>query len=90
GGGNWKLNLAEDHPVRIRLAGRDIVARPELIGDVDEVERLLELMTKANPRVAMFVGVPRGPDGRLDRARLEAAVRHGFRIVRWHLEDAAR
>ncbi|HWF34708.1 MAG TPA: nitroreductase/quinone reductase family protein, partial [Solirubrobacteraceae bacterium] len=43
GGGNWKLNLAEDHPVRIRLAGRDIVARPELIGDVDEVERLLEL-----------------------------------------------
>jgi hypothetical protein len=28
----------------------------------------------------------KGPDGRLDRGRLETAVRYGFRIVRWNLE----
>jgi hypothetical protein len=36
-------------------------------------------------RVKLFVGIPRGPEGRLDRAKLENAVRYGFRIVRWHL-----
>jgi hypothetical protein len=86
GGGNWKLNLVEGQPVPIRLAGRDVLARPEIISDIDAIERVLETMIKANPRVALFVGVPKGPDGRLNRARLETAVRHGFRIVRWHLD----
>jgi hypothetical protein len=44
-------------------------------------------MTAANPRVGSFVGVPKGPDGRLDRARLETAVKYGFRVVRWHLDE---
>jgi F420H(2)-dependent quinone reductase len=84
GGGNWKLNLAAGVPVRIRLRGKDIAATPELISDVDEVDRLLVVMTAANSRAASFIGVPRGPDGHFDRAGLEAAVRYGFRIVRWH------
>src|SRR5262249_35272909 len=29
GGGKWKLNLREDQPVRIRLRGQDVFARPE-------------------------------------------------------------
>jgi hypothetical protein len=33
------------------------------------------------------VAIPKGPDGRLDRARLETAVKHGFRVVRWHLDE---
>jgi hypothetical protein len=44
-------------------------------------------MTDANPRVRSLVGIPTGPDGRLDRTRLDAAVKHGFRIVRWHLVE---
>jgi deazaflavin-dependent oxidoreductase (nitroreductase family) len=87
GGGRWTLNLREDRPVRIRLRGREALARPELVGDVEEIERLLAVMSAANPSVGAFVGVPKGPDGRLDRARLRTAVRHGFRIVRWHLEE---
>lgn len=86
GGGKWKLNLRNDVPVRVRLRGRDVLARPELIRDVDEVERLLAVMGAANPSVYRFVGIPRGSDGRLDRASLEAAVKYGFRIVRWHLD----
>jgi hypothetical protein len=84
GGGNWKLNLDEAVPVRIRLAGRDIMATPEVVGRADEVDKLLTVMAAANPAAARFAGIARGPDGRFDRAALENALRHGFRIVRWH------
>ena len=40
-GGRWKPNLREGENSRIRLAGRDRLARPELIRQVDQVERLL-------------------------------------------------
>jgi len=87
GGGKWKLNLREDQPVRIRLRGRDRFARPELVQDPDEIERLLAVMTAANPGVSAWVGIPKGPDGQLDRGRLETAINYGFRIVRWHLGE---
>jgi deazaflavin-dependent oxidoreductase (nitroreductase family) len=87
GGGNWKWNLQDGKPVRIRLRGKDVLARPELIQDTNEIERLLAVMTAANPSVKAFVGIPKGPDGRLDQNRLETAVRYGFRIVRWHLAE---
>src|SRR6266545_4191267 len=76
-------------PMRVLLRGRDALARPELIKDPDEIERLLAVMAAANPSVNAFVGIPKGPDGRLDRGRLETAVRYGFRIVRWQLEEQA-
>lgn len=87
GGGNWKLNLEAGRPVRLRIGGRDVQARPELIRDIDEVERLLDVMMQANPAVARFTGVGRAPDGRLDRERLRRAVGYGFRIVRWQLDE---
>jgi len=86
GGGNWKLNLADGRPERIRLGGKDVLARPEIVSDAGEIERLLAVMTAANPMAGRFVAIPTGPDGRLDRARLDAAVRYGFRIIRWHLD----
>jgi deazaflavin-dependent oxidoreductase (nitroreductase family) len=86
GGGKWKLNLREDQPVQIRLDGHDVSARPELVKDPDEIERLIGIMTAVNPTVGAFVGIPKQPDGRLDHGRLETAVKYGFRIVRWHLE----
>jgi F420H(2)-dependent quinone reductase len=89
GGGKWKWNLQGGQPVRIRLRGRDVLARPELVKDPDEIERLLAVMTDANPGVNAFVGIPKGADGRLDRDRLQAAVQYGFRIVRWHLLGGA-
>jgi hypothetical protein len=89
GGGRWKWNLREGQPVRIRLRGRDVLARPELIKDPDEIERLLAVMAAANSSVNAFVGIPKEPDGRLDRGRLETAVSYGFRIVRWQLEEEA-
>jgi hypothetical protein len=91
GGGKWKWNLQGGQLVRIRLRGRDVLARPELVKDPDEIERLLAVMSAANASVNAFVGIPKGADGRLDRNRLETAVRYGFRIVSWHIgEDAQR
>ena len=88
GGGNWKLNLADGRPERIRLRGKELLARPEIVSDAQEIEGLLGVMTAANPMAGRFVAIPKGPDGRLDRARLDAAVQYGFRIIRWHLDDA--
>lgn len=84
GGGKWTLNLREGQPVRLRLRGRDVSATPEIIGDAAEVERLLRTMVSANSSVASFVPVV-GPGGQIDRDRVEAAVRYGFRIIRWRL-----
>src|SRR5262245_36809447 len=83
-GGRWRLNLREGEPVRIRLGGRDVRARPEFVRDADAVERLLRRMAAVNPRVTSFVPLA-GADGGIDRAKLEGAVAHGFAIIRWHL-----
>jgi hypothetical protein len=64
-----------------------VLARPEIISDPDEAERLLGIMTAASPMAARFIAIPRGPDGRFDRDRLKAATRFGFRIIRWHLNE---
>jgi hypothetical protein len=86
GGGNWKLNLHPDEPVRRRLRGGDATARPEFVAEPAEVERLLEVMASANPRVRSFVGIDQDPDGGLDRDQLQTALQYGFRVVRWHLD----
>ena len=85
GGGRWTLNLAGGRPVRIRLRGRDLLATGELVTDAAEVEQLLGVITRENPRAARFIPIPRRPDGRLEPDALDAALRHGFGIVRWHV-----
>jgi hypothetical protein len=89
GGGNWKRNLREDEPIRIRLKGHDIAARPEFVRDPAGVERLLHTMMAANPRMTSFVPFV-GRDGRIDPGGLAAGLVHGFCIVRWHLEGRWR
>ena len=42
------------------------------------------MMTK-NPRLASFVPFVES-DGTIDRTKLEAALGHGFCVVRWHLD----
>jgi deazaflavin-dependent oxidoreductase (nitroreductase family) len=86
GGGQWTRNLRDGAPVKIRLRGRDLTARPELVRGPDEIEQLLSVMTTRNPGLRRFVRIPQGPDGRLDRTSLNAAIQYGFRIVRWHLD----
>jgi hypothetical protein len=85
GGGNWKLNLEAGRAERIRLKGRDVTARPDLIDNVDEIDSALMTMTAINPRTASFIPIARQDDGHFDRDGLTIAVAQGFRIVRWHL-----
>jgi hypothetical protein len=85
GGGRWKLNLSEAEPITVRLRARDVLARPEFVRDRDEVERLLGRMVAANPRIASFIPFIERDRG-IDRDMLQAAIDHGFSIIRWHLE----
>jgi F420H(2)-dependent quinone reductase len=87
GGGKWKLNLQQGRPEKIRLRGQIVLARPDLVADIDEIDSLLAVMTAANPRVAGFIPILRHSDGHFDQGQLQVAVEHGFRIVRWHLEQ---
>jgi hypothetical protein len=89
GGGRWKLNLVEGQPTHVRLGGRDLSVRPELVRDPAEIDRLLAVMSSENPMVGRFVPIPKGADGHYDRARIDVATRHGFRIVRWTPDDTA-
>lgn len=85
GGGRWTLNLTGGRPVSLRLRGRNLAARAELVTDAAQVERLLGVITEKNPRAARFIPIPRRADGRLDPDVLGAALRNGFCIVRWHV-----
>jgi hypothetical protein len=89
GGGRWKLNLVEGQPTHVRLRGRDIPLRPELVRDPAEVDRLLGIMSAKNRMVGRFVPIPKRADGHYDRDRLDLAIRHGFCIVRWSPDDSA-
>jgi hypothetical protein len=89
GGGKWTLNLAGGRPVRLRLHGRTVPARADLVSEPAEVERLLGVIAADNPRAMRFLPIPRRADGRLDPDVLAAALAHGFRIVRWHLETSS-
>jgi hypothetical protein len=43
------------------MAGKDVLARPEIVDDGDQIERLLAVMTAANPMVGRQVRVPGHP-----------------------------
>lgn len=88
GGGRWTLNLKNGRQVRLRLRGRDVAAHADLVADPAEVERLLGVIAAGNPRAMRYIPIPRRDDGRLDPEALAAAIGHGFRIVRWHLDAA--
>ena len=84
GGGNWTLSLATGTPVVARIAGKNVTLRPELVADPSEIDALLQRMAERNPALVRFVPLPRDPDGHFQATTLQAAVQHGFRIVRWH------
>src|SRR6201996_8134158 len=86
GGGRWTLNLKNGREVTLLLRGRKLRAHADLVSDPAEVERLLGVIAKGNPRATRFIPLPRRPDGTLEPEPLAAAISHGFRIVRWHLD----
>ena len=75
GGGRWKLNLVDGEPTHVRLRGRDISLRPELVRHPVEVDRLLGVMSATNPTVGRFVPIPKQADGHYDRSRTSAGSR---------------
>ena len=85
GGGRWTDNLRDGEPVPVRLRGRDVVARPDLVRDPDEADRLLRRMFERSRSVARFIPFME-PDGTIDRSKLETALNFGFCVVRWRVD----
>ena len=44
------------------------------------------MISAANPGARRFIAIPTDAHGRFDEARLQVAIDHGFRIVRWRPE----
>jgi deazaflavin-dependent oxidoreductase (nitroreductase family) len=86
GGGQWTRNLRDGEAVPLRLRGRPHVGRPELVSDRQEVEQLLRRMLAGNRQLGRFIPFI-GRDGTIDETALTVAVEHGFRIVRWRLDE---
>ncbi len=86
GGGRWVRNLTDGLPVHIQLRGRKVLAVPELISDPGQLQEALGAFSAANPFAARFIPLLSGGGAKPRREALEAAARHGFRMVRWHLE----
>ena len=84
GGGRWTDNLRDGEPVPVRLRGRQVQARPELVREPDEADRLLRRMFERSRSVARFIPFMEA-DGTIDRSKLETALRFGFCVVRWRL-----
>jgi len=70
--------LIDGSPISIRLGGQQLIARPELVRDIDFVDALLEVIVAATAMVGGFVAIPRDARGRVDRTRLNAAIEHVF------------
>ena len=73
--------------MKLRIRGHDLFARPELVAEAEEIDRLLSIILAANPRARSFVRIPMAGQGHLDREKLQTAVKYGFRIVRRHLSE---
>lgn len=84
GGGNWTRSLAAGQRAVVRIGGRRVHLRPELVSDPGEVNSLLTTMSELNPALTRFVPLPRAADGGFDPEPLRAAIAHGFCVVRWH------
>jgi hypothetical protein len=85
GGGNWTRNLDPENPVVLRLEGRKVWARPDLVRAEAEVKTLLGRMLASNRRLASFVPFVER-DGTVDPAKLHIALQRGFCIVRWQIQ----
>jgi hypothetical protein len=70
GGGRWKLNLVDGRPEHARINREDLILRPELVRDPDEVERLLGVMSAKNKMTERFGGLRKDAAGHYDRDRL--------------------
>lgn len=87
GGAPWWKNLQNGEPVRLRLRGKESLARPEVVRESDEVARLLQVILPRNPMLGRFMGLELDSAGRIDSNQLEQARSRGLALVRLRLGD---
>lgn len=84
----WQKNLAGGAQVELRLRGRDVAGRSEVIADEGAFAEALAAMLAIDPGYGRFFGVAVGADGRPDAGQVRAAFGRGLRIVRVTLDGS--
>ena len=77
----WWKNLAGGAPVLLRLRGRDMGCRAELVSDEAVVARGLTIFLLKYPKTANRYGVSPDAEGRPDPADVAAAARGGGAVM---------
>lgn len=82
----WQRNLAGGAPVSVRLRGRTLTGRSEVLAEEPALTEALSSMLAQEPGYGRFFGVSVGPDGRPVPEEVRRARERGLRVVRVRLD----
>ncbi len=71
----WWRNLRGGGSVSLRLCGRLVQKAARVVEPQAEVAQALAQLVEAAPGYARYLGITRGPDGRLDASALQDSAR---------------
>lgn len=80
--GRWYKNLVGGAPLRVRLGGRWLAARGDVIADVEGMRAAYRQFLPLAPHYVRILGVRLDAHGEPDREDVEAAQRDGHVVVR--------
>jgi deazaflavin-dependent oxidoreductase (nitroreductase family) len=80
--GTWTRNLGGGALARVRVRGRELPVRAEVVTDPDRAAPLYKIVIARNPVHGRFAGIDLDEHGELDLGQLRAAFRRGIVLVR--------
>ncbi len=83
----WQRNLTGGAPVTLRLRGRTLRGRSELLREEPALSEAVASMLAGDPGVGRFFGVSLDPDGRPNADQVRAARERGLGVVRIRLDE---
>jgi deazaflavin-dependent oxidoreductase (nitroreductase family) len=81
--GTWTRNLRGGASARVRVHGRELLVRGDVITDADQAAPLYKFVLARNPTHGRFVGVELDEQGEPERDQLRAAFERGVVLVRF-------
>lgn len=81
--GTWTRNLRGGAPASVRVRGRELPMRGEVITDADQAAPLYKAVLARNPTHGRFVGITLDEQGEPRREQLRTAFERGIVLVRF-------
>lgn len=85
----WYKNLLGGAPVVVRLRGRDVAGRSEVIEDEGGMAAAYKTMLARDPGYGRFVGVSLDPSGESSPEQVRRARERGLVVIRIDLDEPA-